>query len=86
MNNKGSEDGKMIWALRLKATLDGARRLTQEYSEALLQIFPQKVQVRICFSFRLKISMYCIIKDSKPAWVFLDDDFVKYYFSCVLEL
>lgn len=46
MNNEGSEDGKMIWALRLKATLDRARRLTEEYSESLLQIFPQKVQVR----------------------------------------
>ncbi|XP_062164636.1 phosphoglucan, water dikinase, chloroplastic isoform X2 [Alnus glutinosa] len=39
------EDGKTIWALRLKATLDRARRLTEEYSEALLQIFPQKVQL-----------------------------------------
>ncbi|KAK7812562.1 phosphoglucan, partial [Quercus suber] len=35
----------MIWALRLKATLDRARRLTEEYSETLLQIFPQKVQM-----------------------------------------
>ncbi|XP_062164628.1 phosphoglucan, water dikinase, chloroplastic isoform X1 [Alnus glutinosa] len=42
---EGSEDGKTIWALRLKATLDRARRLTEEYSEALLQIFPQKVQL-----------------------------------------
>ncbi|GMY32182.1 phosphoglucan, water dikinase, chloroplastic [Fagus crenata] len=42
---EGSEDGKTIWALRLKATLDRARRLTEEYSEALLQIFPQKVQI-----------------------------------------
>lgn len=42
---EGSEDGKIIWALRLKATLDRARRLTEEYSEALLQIFPQKVQL-----------------------------------------
>uniref|UniRef100_A0A7N2LWV0 CBM20 domain-containing protein n=1 Tax=Quercus lobata TaxID=97700 RepID=A0A7N2LWV0_QUELO len=42
---EGSEDGKMIWALRLKATLDRARRLTEEYSETLLQIFPQKVQM-----------------------------------------
>lgn len=41
----GSEDGKAIWALRLKATLDRSRRLTEEYSEALLQIFPEKVQV-----------------------------------------
>ncbi|XWS09268.1 hypothetical protein CRYUN_Cryun40dG0071300 [Craigia yunnanensis] len=39
------EDGKRIWALRLKATLDRTRRLTEEYSEALLQIFPQKVQM-----------------------------------------
>ncbi|KAM5569797.1 hypothetical protein ABKV19_017022, partial [Rosa sericea] len=40
-----SEDGKIIWGLRYKATLDRARRLTEEYSEALLQIFPQNVQV-----------------------------------------
>ncbi|XP_059293614.1 phosphoglucan, water dikinase, chloroplastic [Lycium ferocissimum] len=43
--NEGSEDGKTIWALRLKATLDRSWRLTEEYSETLLQIFPEKVQV-----------------------------------------
>lgn len=43
--HEGSEDGKIIWGLRHKATLDRARRLTEEYSEALLQIFPQNVQV-----------------------------------------
>ncbi|KAI3924013.1 hypothetical protein MKW92_027484 [Papaver armeniacum] len=42
---EGSEDGKTIWALRLKATLDRSRRLTEEYSEALLSIFPHRVQV-----------------------------------------
>ncbi|TKW38314.1 hypothetical protein SEVIR_1G107000v4 [Setaria viridis] len=42
---EGSEDGKYIWALRLKATLDRTRRLTEEYSEALLSIFPEKVEV-----------------------------------------
>ncbi|OWM70950.1 hypothetical protein CDL15_Pgr013131 [Punica granatum] len=42
---EGGEDGKMIWGLRIKATLDRARRLTEEYSEALLQIFPEKVQL-----------------------------------------
>ncbi|CAN6580302.1 unnamed protein product [Malus baccata var. baccata] len=42
---EGSEDGKTVWALRLKSTLDRARRLTEEYSEALLQIFPQNVQI-----------------------------------------
>lgn len=41
---EGSEDGKTIWALRLKATLDRSRRLTEDYSEALLQIFPKKVE------------------------------------------
>ena len=47
---KGSEDGKTIWALRLKATLDRSRRLTEDYSEALLQLFPEKVQVYfLCF-------------------------------------
>ncbi|XP_042489623.1 phosphoglucan, water dikinase, chloroplastic-like isoform X2 [Macadamia integrifolia] len=45
IEREGSEDGKIIWALRLKATLDRARRLTEEYSEALLQIFPPKVQI-----------------------------------------
>lgn len=43
--SEGSEDGKYIWALRLKATLDRARRLTEEYSEALLSIFPENVKV-----------------------------------------
>ncbi|KAJ0092874.1 hypothetical protein Patl1_26203 [Pistacia atlantica] len=42
---EGSEDGKIIWLLRLKATLDRARRLTEEYSEVLLQIFPPKVEI-----------------------------------------
>eukprot|EP00262_Sarcandra_glabra_P011298 TRINITY_DN2713_c0_g1_i2.p1 TRINITY_DN2713_c0_g1~~TRINITY_DN2713_c0_g1_i2.p1 ORF type:complete len:1245 (-),score=236.50 TRINITY_DN2713_c0_g1_i2:241-3843(-) len=41
---EGNEDGKTIWALRLKATLDRSRRLTEEYSEVLLQIFPHKVE------------------------------------------
>lgn len=41
----GDDDGKTMWALRLKATLDRTRRITEEYSEILLQIFPQKVQV-----------------------------------------
>lgn len=41
----GDDDGKTIWALRLKATLDRTRRITEEYSEILLQIFPQNVQV-----------------------------------------
>jgi phosphoglucan,water dikinase len=43
----GSEDGKYIWALRLKATLDRTRRLTEEYSEALLSIFPERVEVSL---------------------------------------
>ncbi|KAF8685826.1 hypothetical protein HU200_043734 [Digitaria exilis] len=42
---EGNEDGKYIWALRLKATLDRTRRLTEEYSEALLSIFPERVEV-----------------------------------------
>lgn len=45
LETEGSEDGKIIWALRLKATLDRAKRLTEEYSEELLQIFPQNVQL-----------------------------------------
>lgn len=43
-DREDSEDGKHIWALRLKATLDRARRMTEEYSEVLLQIFPDKVE------------------------------------------
>lgn len=58
MNLIGSEDGKYIWALRLKATLDRARRFTEEYSEALLSIFPDKVQVdSIAFSFSFFFSV-----------------------------
>ncbi|KAL3506570.1 hypothetical protein ACH5RR_031952 [Cinchona calisaya] len=45
LEREGGENGKSIWALRLKATIDRCRRLTEEYSEALLQIFPQKVQI-----------------------------------------
>lgn len=45
LETEGNEDGKRIWALRLKATLDRSRRLTEEYSEALLQIFPEKVRI-----------------------------------------
>ncbi|XP_058093541.1 phosphoglucan, water dikinase, chloroplastic [Magnolia sinica] len=41
---EGDEDGKAIWGLRLKATFDRSRRLTEEYTEVLLQIFPPKVQ------------------------------------------
>ncbi|EPS62661.1 hypothetical protein M569_12127, partial [Genlisea aurea] len=36
--------GTRIWALRLKATLDRSKRLTEEYSEGLLRLFPPKVQ------------------------------------------
>ncbi|KAK6115543.1 hypothetical protein DH2020_007812 [Rehmannia glutinosa] len=45
LETEGSENGTRIWGLRLKATLDRAKRLTEEYSEALLNIFPQKVQI-----------------------------------------
>ncbi|KAI4326410.1 hypothetical protein MLD38_031729 [Melastoma candidum] len=44
-DKEGSEDRRVIWSLRLKATLDRSRRLTEEYSEALLQTFPEKVQL-----------------------------------------
>lgn len=47
---EGGEDGTRIWGLRLKATLDRADRLTEEYSEALLSIFPEKVEVNRIFS------------------------------------
>ncbi|PSS35912.1 Phosphoglucan, water dikinase [Actinidia chinensis var. chinensis] len=45
LEREGNEDGKIIWGLRLKATLDRSRRLTEEYSEALLRIFPKKVEM-----------------------------------------
>ncbi|KAI7741630.1 hypothetical protein M8C21_017639 [Ambrosia artemisiifolia] len=45
VEKEGSEDGKTIWALRIKATLDRSKRLIDEYSEALLQIFPPKVEM-----------------------------------------
>ncbi|KAK4481272.1 hypothetical protein RD792_012156 [Penstemon davidsonii] len=45
LETEGNENGKSIWGLRLKATLDRAKRLTEEYSEALLHIFPTKVQI-----------------------------------------
>ncbi|KAK9671379.1 hypothetical protein RND81_12G026300 [Saponaria officinalis] len=43
--SEGSEESKTVWALRLKATLDRSRRLTEEYSDSVLDIFPQKVQM-----------------------------------------
>ncbi|CAI8601623.1 unnamed protein product [Vicia faba] len=43
--SEGNEDGKKIWTLRLKATLDRSKRLTEEYTEELLKIFPQKVEI-----------------------------------------
>ncbi|CAH9136523.1 unnamed protein product [Cuscuta epithymum] len=45
LDMEGGEDGRTIWALKLKATLDRCRRLTEEYSETLLQLLPEKVQV-----------------------------------------
>uniref|UniRef100_A0A1J3K4Y7 Phosphoglucan, water dikinase, chloroplastic n=1 Tax=Noccaea caerulescens TaxID=107243 RepID=A0A1J3K4Y7_NOCCA len=45
LEKEGGEDGKTIWAMRLKATLDRARRLTAEYSDLLLQIFPPNVEI-----------------------------------------
>ncbi|KAJ0232378.1 Phosphoglucan [Hirschfeldia incana] len=45
LETEGEENGKTIWAMRLKATLDRARRLTSEYSDLLLQIFPLNVEI-----------------------------------------
>ncbi|KAG2316612.1 hypothetical protein Bca52824_019734 [Brassica carinata] len=45
LEKEGEEDGKTIWAMRLKASLDRARRLTAEYSDLLLQIFPPNVEI-----------------------------------------
>ncbi|XP_010546804.1 PREDICTED: phosphoglucan, water dikinase, chloroplastic isoform X2 [Tarenaya hassleriana] len=45
LEKEGGEDGKTIWAMRLKATLDRAHRLTAEYSDVLLQIFPPSVEI-----------------------------------------
>eukprot|EP00252_Welwitschia_mirabilis_P027781 TRINITY_DN9640_c0_g1_i1.p1 TRINITY_DN9640_c0_g1~~TRINITY_DN9640_c0_g1_i1.p1 ORF type:complete len:685 (-),score=156.34 TRINITY_DN9640_c0_g1_i1:251-2017(-) len=44
LETEAKEDGITIWALRLKATLDRARRLAELYSDTLLEIFPNKVQ------------------------------------------
>ncbi|KAJ4887966.1 hypothetical protein Rs2_27714 [Raphanus sativus] len=45
LEKEGEENGKTIWAMRLKATLDRARRLTSEYSDLLLHIFPPNVEI-----------------------------------------
>lgn len=41
---EGNENGIIIWALRVKATLDRAHRLAEAYSDSLLQVFPTRVQ------------------------------------------
>ncbi|KAI5077777.1 hypothetical protein GOP47_0007601 [Adiantum capillus-veneris] len=38
------EDGARIWALRLKATIERARRLSESFSDTLLQIYPNNVE------------------------------------------
>lgn len=45
---EGREDGRRIWALRFKATLERARRLSEAYSEMLLHIFPKNVEKLGC--------------------------------------
>lgn len=42
VDREGPEKDVKTWALRLKATLDRARRLAESYSEALLQIYPDR--------------------------------------------
>lgn len=41
---EGVEEDKKMWALRLKATLDRARRMAETYSDTLLQLFPARVE------------------------------------------
>jgi hypothetical protein len=41
----GNEDGTRIWALRVKATIERARRLSEAFSDLLLQIYPKNVEV-----------------------------------------
>ena len=55
--HEGEEDGKTIWAMRLKASLDRARRLTSEYSDLLLQIFPPNVEVQTSPHNVIKLSL-----------------------------
>ncbi|KAH7438540.1 hypothetical protein KP509_04G019300 [Ceratopteris richardii] len=38
------QDGMKVWALRLKATIERARRLAESYSDTLLQIYPTNVE------------------------------------------
>ncbi|MCO5596749.1 hypothetical protein L7F22_050818 [Adiantum nelumboides] len=37
------EDGVRIWALRLKATIERARRISESFSDTLLQLYPNNV-------------------------------------------
>lgn len=41
---EGNEDGKRICALRFKATIERARRLSEAFSDMLLQIYPKTVE------------------------------------------
>ena len=43
----GNEDGIRIWALRVKATIERARRLSETFSDLLLQIYPKNVEVSL---------------------------------------
>ncbi|GAQ78092.1 water dikinase [Klebsormidium nitens] len=42
VDREGPVKDVKTWALRLKATLDRARRLAESYSEALLEIYPER--------------------------------------------
>eukprot|EP00897_Mesotaenium_endlicherianum_P010694 jgi/Mesen1/9653/ME000671S09008 len=44
LDQAAPEEEKKEWALRLKATLDRARRLAEAYSEALLRLYPAAAQ------------------------------------------
>ncbi|MCO5613028.1 hypothetical protein L7F22_067302 [Adiantum nelumboides] len=41
------EDGVRIWALRLKATIERARRLSESFSDTLLQLYPANVALPV---------------------------------------
>ncbi|KAJ7532990.1 hypothetical protein O6H91_13G028200 [Diphasiastrum complanatum] len=44
ITGKGSEKDTHNWALRLKATLDRARRLCESYTDTILHLYPESVQ------------------------------------------
>lgn len=44
VEKEGREECARVWALRLKATIERARRLSEAFSDALLQLYPKNVE------------------------------------------